>query len=65
MDEIKTLMTNWQRLTSECPEIHEAIKDGYEVGAYDEETGYIISMEKVGDELKVRVVMDAHFIPKK
>lgn len=63
MDKIKTLMTNWQRLTSECPDIHETIKEGYEVGAYDEETGYIISMEKVDGELKVKVIMEAHFIP--
>lgn len=63
MDAINTLLTNWQRLSSENPDIHEALKEGYEVAAYDEETGYIIAMEKVDGELKVKVIMDAYFIP--
>lgn len=63
MDKVNPLFANWQRFVSERPDIHEAIKEGYEVGAYDDETGCIITVEKVNGELKVRVIMEAHFIP--
>jgi hypothetical protein len=64
MDIIQKLMSNWNRFTDANPDIIEAVKDGYEVAAYDEETEMIISIEKVGDTVKMRIIEDSHIIRK-
>lgn len=64
MGSIETIMKNWKRFTTENPDIKDAINDGYEVAAYDEETQMIIAVELVGKDLKVRIVEDSHIIRK-
>lgn len=64
---IDTLFANWRQFASDNPDIHDAINEGYAVAAYDEETGFIIVMEKDETDnktIQVKVVMDAYYIPK-
>jgi hypothetical protein len=65
LDSISTLMGNWKRFTNENPDILEALKEGFEVSVYDEETGLIMSQEFVEGQLKVRIIEEAHVIKKR
>lgn len=64
MDIIKKLLANWSRFAEENPDIQNAVKEGYEVAVYDEETGLVMIQELVGQELKVRIIEEAHVIKK-
>lgn len=56
------LMNNWKRFCDDNPDIREAIKDGYEVAAYDEETAMIITVELVNGDLKIKIIEYSHVI---
>lgn len=64
MNIVEKLMNNWKRLKDENPDINEAIKEGYEVAAYDEETGMVISSVLEDGSLKVKVIEDGYVIKK-
>jgi hypothetical protein len=68
IDKLEVLIANWYRFLEQNPEVKESIQEGYEVGAYDEETGMIIAItfddETEGKTLRVHVIEDAHVIRK-
>lgn len=59
---VNKIIENWKRYCDENPDIREAIKDGYEVAAYDEDTGMIIAVELVNGDLKIKIIEDSHVI---
>ncbi|SEN20090.1 hypothetical protein [Paenibacillus sp. OV219] len=61
---LERLLENWHRYIEQNKDLKEAIKEGYEVAAFDEETGMIICVSLEDRELKVKIVEDAHIIPK-
>lgn len=60
---LTTLINNWNRYKEANPDIVEAIKEGYEVAAFDQETGMVIRNELEGSTLKVSITEDGYFIP--
>lgn len=61
---IQTLLQNWKRFEQANPAVLEAIRKGYEVGAYDQEAQMIMSREFVNGEIKIWVIEDGHVIPR-
>jgi len=63
MQSLDTLLKNWKRLESSNPDIGIAVKEGYEVAAFDQETEMIICKELINGELKIRIIEDGYVIP--
>jgi len=61
---IEKVLDNWKKFCDNNPDIRDAIKEGYEIAAYDEETEMIIAVELLNGELKVKIIGEAYIIPK-
>ncbi|MCL6446835.1 MAG: hypothetical protein K6U04_01585 [Armatimonadetes bacterium] len=69
IDKLNVLFANWKKFLENNPEVRQSIQEGYEVGAYDEETGMIVAflIDDAANEdktLKITVIEDAYVIKK-
>lgn len=64
MDIISKILKNVKSYEERNPEVREAVKEGYEVAYYLDEFNIIVTKELVNGTLRVKIIEEAHLIPK-